>query len=147
MSGLVPCTAWGMWRVAVRRVAGLCAGLLLAACQGTLTTAEPDKESGERQPAEQQPAGQQPAQDDARERPGVPDIPAPADGAVKASPIIRLLPAALNVSEGESTTYGVVLGTDPEGVVTVTMQATAELTVRPTANECVVHLGRPRPSA
>ena len=127
-----------MWRVAVRRLAGLCAGLLLAACQGTLTTAEPDKESGEREPAEQQPAGQQPAgqqpaQDDEREGPGVADIPAPADGAVKASPIIRLLPAALNVREGESTTYGVVLGTDRDGVVTVTMQATAELTVRPTS--------------
>ena len=115
--------ARGARRIAVRGLAGLCAALLLAACQGSFTTPRPDRPPDE----------QQPAQEDEREGPITPDIPAPLGGPVKASPTIRLLPAALNVREGESATYAVVLGTDPEGNVTVTMQAAGDLTVRPTS--------------
>ena len=122
MSTLVLHRARGARRIVVRGLAGFCAGLLLAACQGSLTTPKPDRP----------PAEQQPTQKDEREGPAVPDIPAPAGGAVNAIPTIRLLPAALHISEGESATYAVVLGTDPEGVVTVTMQATGKLRVQPT---------------
>ena len=122
MSILVRHAARGARRIVVGGLAGLCAGLLLAACQGSFTTPKADRPPDE----------QQPAQEDEREGPVLPDVPAPSDGAVKAAPTIRLLPAALNVREGESATYAVVLGTDPEGAVTVTMQAAGDLTVRPT---------------
>ena len=99
------------------RLAVLCLGVLLAACQMRLSNvAEPST-----------PPSENPAGETLPVAPPTPVIPVAEEAAT-----VTVEPTALTVAEGGAATYLVMLGSEPTGDVTITPVPSAELLVQPT---------------